>query len=70
MFLFKYLNCLNPIVAPISLFLKFKVGYKKINLGDRSLYLLIIFYLKKVSNLSDIEYSSFKKDKHNILSIY
>ena len=48
MFLFKYLNCLNPIVAPISLFLKFKVGYKKINFGDRSLYLLIIF---KMSHL-------------------
>ena len=30
-----------PKVAAISLFLKFKVEYKKINWGDRSLYLFI-----------------------------
>ena len=35
-----------PKTAPISLFLKFSVGYKKINCGDKFLYLLIIDFSK------------------------
>ena len=35
LFLFKLLSWLIPIHAPISLFLKFSVGYKKMNWGDK-----------------------------------
>ena len=44
LFLLRFFNWFKPITAPISLFLKLSVGCKKINCGDKSLYLFIIFF--------------------------